>query len=186
MRTILFAIGLVATGFLASVFLVDWEEPLPPVHPSVEPICAEAMRRSGPDLSWVVQGREEKIRDREIRTVTLGELLAHNGKLVRVAGVLHAEFEWVALYPARSAMEREPWRAPWVSLDSLWPGEPHWYTKGPSISDRCAVVEGTYSSGAAGHGAMFNGTLRDVLRLDVWAAPHRPFVTMPPLLPPPR
>ena len=66
---------------------------------------------------------------------------------------------------------------------SLWPDEPYWRTKGPSISDRCVVVEGTYSGGAGGHFGMFNGTILDVLRLDVWSTPHRPFVTTPP---PPR
>jgi hypothetical protein len=99
---------------------------------------------------------------------------------VRVAGVLHAEFEWVALYPSRAAMEEQSWRAPWVGLGSLWPDEPYWKTKGPSISDRCVVIEGTYSGGAGGHFGMFNGTIGDVLRLAVWSTPHRPFVTPPP------
>jgi hypothetical protein len=182
MRTILLAVGLTAAGLLAVVVLVDWKVSPPPVGPSVEQICAETMQRSAADLSWVAQGREEKVRGRDIETVTLGELPSRNGSLVRVAGVLHAEFEWVALYPSRAAME-ELWRAPWVRLTSLWPDEPYWRTKGPSISDRCVVVEGTYSSGAGGHFGMFNGTIRDVLRLDVWSTPHRPFVTTP--LPPP-
>jgi hypothetical protein len=60
----------------------------------------------------------------------------------------------------------------------------YWQTKGPSISNRCVVVDGTYSSGAGGHFGMFNGTIRDVLRLDVWSTPHRPFVTTPPPPPP--
>jgi len=150
----------------------------------VEQVCVETMQRSTPDLSWVVKGREEKIRGREIESVTLGELPSHNGNLVRVAGVLHAEFEWVGLYPSRAAMEDQSWRAPWVTLGSLWPDEPYWKTRGPSISDRCVVVEGTYSGGAGGHMGMFKGTIGDVLRLDVWSTPHRPFVTMPPLPPP--
>jgi hypothetical protein len=151
----------------------------------VEQVCVETMQRSTPDLSWVVQGREEKIRGREVKTVTLCELPSHNGNLVRVAGVLHAEFEWVALYPSRTAMEEQSWRAPWVTLGSLWPDEPYWQTKGRSISDRCVLVEGTYSGGAGGHFGMFNGTMGDVLRLDVWSTPHRPFVTTPPPPPPP-
>jgi hypothetical protein len=155
----------------------------PPVGPSGEQICAETMRRSTPDLSWAVEGREEKIHGREIKTVTLGGLPSHNGNLVRVAGVLRAEFEWVALYSSRAAMEVQSWRAPWVTLGSLWPDEPYWRTKGPSISDRCAIIEGTHSGRAGGHFGMFNGTIRDVLRLDVWSTPHRPFVTTPP---PPR
>lgn len=174
MRTALPALGIVAAGLLAVWILVDRRVELPPVGPSVEQICAEAMQRTPADLSWVAPNRAEKVRGRE--AVTLGELAGHTESLVRVAGVLHAEFEWVALYPSRAAMEEHSWRAPWVTLSSLWPDEPYWKTKGPSISDRCAVVEGTYSVGAGGHFRMFNGTIADVLRLDVWSTPHRPLV----------
>jgi hypothetical protein len=142
------------------------------------------MQRRAPDLSWLAQGREAKIRGREIQTVTLGALPSRNGRLVRVAGVLHAEFEWVALYPSRAAMEEQSWRAPWVTLGSLWPGESYWKTKGPSISNRCVVVEGTYLGGEGGHFGMFNGTIEDVLQLDVWSTSHRPFMTTPPRPPP--
>ena len=185
MRTALIALGIVAVGLLAAAAFIDWRVELPPVGPGVEQICTETMQRASPDLSWVAQDREAKVRGREIKTVTLGELPSHSGGLVRVAGVLHAEFEWVGLYPSRAAMEDQSWRAPWVTLGSLWPDEPYWKTRGPSISDRCAVVEGTYSGGAGGHMGMFNGTVGDVLRLDVWSTPHRPFVTMPPPPPPP-
>ena len=176
MRIALLALGIVAAGLLAAWALVDRRVELPPVGPDVEQICAETMQRTAADLSWVAQDREAKVRGREIKTVTLGELPSHSGRLVRVAGVLHAEFEWVGLYPSRAAMEEQSWRAPWVTLSSLWPDEPYWKTKGPSISDRCAVVEGTYSVGAGGHFGMFNGTIADVLRLDVWSTPHRPIV----------
>ena len=186
MRTALIVLGIIAIGLLAAATIVDWQRvEVPPVGPSVEQICAEAMQRTPADLSWVAPNRAEKVRGREIKAVTLGELPGHAGSLVRVAGVLHAEFEWVALYPSRAAMEEQPWRSPWVSLTSLWPDEPYWRTKGPSISDRCVVVEGTYSAGAGGHFGMFNGTIEDVLRLDVWSTPHRPFVTTPPPPPPP-
>jgi len=180
MRTALIALGILAVGLLAAAAIVDWRVELPPVGPGVERICAETMQRTSPDLSWVAQDREAKVRGREIKTVTLGELPSRSGSLVRVAGVLHAEFEWVGLYPSRAAMEERSWRAPWVTLGSLWPDEPYWATRGPSISDRCVVVEGTYSGGAGGHMGMFYGTIGDVLRLDVWSTPHRPFVTMPP------
>jgi hypothetical protein len=185
MRTALIALGIVAVGLLAAAAFIDWRVELPPVGPSVEQICAETMQRTSPDLSWVAQDREAKVRGLEIKTVTLGELPSHSGSLVRVAGVLHVEFESVGLYPSRVAMEDQSWRPPWVTLGSLWPDEPYWKTRGPSISDRCVVVEGTYSGGAGGHMGMFNGTIGDVLRLDVWSTPHRPFVTTPPPPPPP-
>jgi hypothetical protein len=185
MRTALLALGIVAVGLLAAWALVDRRVQLPPVGPGVEQVCAEAMQRTAANLSWVVPNREERVRGREIKTVTLGQLPSYPGSLVRVAGVLHAEFEWVALYPSRAAMEDQSSHAPWVTLGSLWPDEPYWKTKGPSISDRCVVVEGTYSGGTGGHMGMFNGTIQDLLRLDVWSNPHRPFVTTPPPPPPP-
>lgn len=152
MRTALTGLGIVAIGLLTAAALVDRQRvEVPPVGPSVEQICVEAMQRAPADLSWAASNRAEKVRGREIKAVTLGELPGHTGSLVRVAGVLHAEFEWVALYPSRGAMEEQPWRSPWVRLTSLWPDEPYWRTKGPSISDRCVVVEGTYSGGAGGH-----------------------------------
>jgi hypothetical protein len=180
MRTALIALGIAAVGLLAAAAVIDWRVELPPVGPGVEQICAETMQRTSPDLSWVAQDREAKVRGREIKTVTFGELPFHRGSLVRVAGVLHAEFESVGLYPSRAAMEEQPSHVPWVALGSLWPDEPYWKTKGLSISDRCVVVEGTYSGGAGGHFGMFNGTIGDVLRLDVWSTPHRPFATTPP------
>jgi hypothetical protein len=185
MRTALLALGIIVVGLLAAWALVDRRVELPPVSPGVEQICAETMQRTAADLSWVAPNREEKVRGREVKTVALGELPSHTGSFVRVAGVLHAEFEWVALYSSRAAMEEQSSHAPWVTLGSLWPDEPYWKTKGPSISDRCVVVEGMYSSGTGGNSGMFNGTIGDVLRLDVWSTPYRPFVTTPPPPPPP-
>jgi hypothetical protein len=114
MRTALIALGIIAVGLLAAAAIVDRQRvEVPPIGPSVEQICAEAMQRRAADLSWVAPNRES-VRGREIKTVTLGELPSHTGSVVRVAGVLHAEFEWVALYPSRAAMEEQSWRAPWV------------------------------------------------------------------------
>jgi hypothetical protein len=121
MRTGFLAIGFIIAGLLTVVVLVDREAPLSTVGPSVEQICVETMQHSAPDLSWVAERGEDKTRRRGIKAVTLGELPSHDGNVIRVAGVLHAKFEWVALYPSRAAMEEPSWPAPWVSLGSLWP-----------------------------------------------------------------
>jgi hypothetical protein len=179
MRVALIAIGVIVASLVAATAIVRWDAPLPPIAPIVEQTCADTMRRARPDLTFAAPGRKGDIPERKIPTVTLGELPLHNGHLVRVAGLLHAEFEWSALYPSRTALE-DGWHAPWVALSTLFPDEPYWQTKGPWISDRCVVLEGTYSRGAGGHLGLFNGAIRDVLRLDVWSTPHRPFVTTPP------
>ncbi len=92
------------------------------------------------------------------------------------------EFEWYALYPSRAAIalnERGP--ATWVVLGSLWPEEPYWLTQGPSISDRCVVVEGRFTRRLGQEAFGFNGFIAPV-GLEVWSTPHRP---LPPPPPPP-
>lgn len=188
MRIAPFVAGLVIGSLLAIRPLVDPRIALPVVGADIEPICAEAMWRSPADLSWVAPERDERIRGQVVAAVSIGELPSHAGALVRVRGVLHAGFEMVGLYPSLAAMEKGPPSAPWVALDTLWPNEPYWNTKQPSISERCVVVEGTYRSGPGGHFGMFSGTIDDVLRLDVWSKPHRRFVSttpVPPAPPPP-
>jgi hypothetical protein len=179
------ALGVAVVGLVAAATLVEWHEPLPPIGPRVEQVCVDTMQRSAPDRSWVAPDRDERLRSREVATVAIGDLPFHRGDLVRVAGVLHVEHEWVGLYPSRSAMD-DGWIAPWVSFRSLWPSGAYLWNLGPSISDRCVVVEGTYVGGAGGHFGLFNGTIQNVSRLDVWSTPHRPFVMTPPPPQPPR
>ena len=111
------------------------------------------------------------------------------GRQYRIAGVLHVEFEWVALYRSYEDMRTDVGHgvpvAPWVSLGTLWPNEPFWLTKSSSISDRCAVVEGTFDAPSGGHMGMFKGAIQNVRRLEVWSLPHRPFVPHA-VWPPPR
>ena len=155
-----------------------------PIGPRLEPICEETMRRA-PDLSWRAPERGQLSRDHRPVPVTLGELRFHCGELVRVDGVLHAAFEWAALYPSRAALE-DGWRGPWIALASPWPDEAErwWRTRGPSISDRCVRLEGWYQGGAAGHLGACEGAI-DVVHLAVWSEPHGPFDRTPPAPPPP-
>lgn len=188
MRRTLLALGTVGAALLA--FWLHVSRPaelpspfeLPSPGPHLESVCAEAIRKTPPDHSWVSPDRAAPVTHRPPETVTLDQLPFLQGAVVRVAGVLHAESEWAALYPSRRAMEEDSFRAPWVRLSSLWPDEPCWNTR--PISDRCVVVEGTYRGGAGGHFGMFQGEIADVHRLDVWSTPHRPFVTTPPPAPP--
>jgi hypothetical protein len=137
----------------------------------------DAMNRP-PDITWAAPAREARVGGAELTPLAL--LPTRGGRLVRVAGYLHLEFEWVALYPSRDAMEQRR-QAPWVNFGILWQDEPYWKTRGPSISGRCAVVEGLYSH-AASDGVLFHGHLT-ALRLDVWSTPYRPIDTMVPRAP---
>jgi hypothetical protein len=179
--------GIVALGLVASTFFrPSLRLPVAPVVGGVGPLCTETMDRSEADLHWIAPERDEEIRRRGISDVSLGELEAYSDALVRVAGVLHLEFEWVALHPSHEAIESSEFhRSPWVDFESLWPNELHSYTRRATISDRCAVIEATYSAQSRGHMGLFNGTLRRVLRLDVWSEPHRPVTKAPPPPPPP-
>jgi hypothetical protein len=159
--------------------------PLPAIGPDVEPLCADVMRRGPADLVQVAWDYPTRSHGQDAVPVTLGSLRSHGGQLVRVAGVLHVEFEWVALYPSLSAMTelhdpRSPARqqAPWVHLGLLWPNEPYWRTRGPDISDRCAVVVGIHNVLEDGHMGMFVGEIT-ALRLEVWSTPHRPHPDLP-------
>ena len=184
MRRALPALVLVtAVGAVAWVIISRPLE-LPQVQPTLEPLCAEAMRRRPPDHSWRLPSSEKQLGAGTAVTINIGDLAAYGGQVVRVAGVLHVEFEAIGLYPSRAAMAERRWLGPWVDLGTLWPDEPYWRTKGPLVSDRCVVVEGTYRAGAGGHFDRHNGTIANVRRLDVWSIPHRPFASAPSPAPP--
>jgi hypothetical protein len=121
MKSVVAVVAAVAVCAAALALLVPGDEPLPSIGPRVEPICEQVMR-TAPDLSRRAPGHDELSRGRETRAVTLSELPLHSGELVSVEGLLHAEFEWAALYPSRAALE-DGWREPWVALESLWPNE---------------------------------------------------------------
>lgn len=188
MRIALLAFGIGAACLLAAWSVSNRWVALPPVNlPSidaayagVEPVCVDAMRQRPPDLTWAAPGRDAMLRGRTIRPTAL-EHLQVTGRPVRVAGVLHVEFEWATLYASRDAIwlpHGYPRKEPWVNLLSLWPEEPFWLTKAPSISDRCVTIEGTYTGGG-GHMDGFNGVIDNVLRLEVWSTPHRPLPKFP-------
>ena len=188
MRSILLGLGIVgacvvllwAAGGERMVLPTPGPANYPVSQTDVDALCIETMKERPPDMSWVATGRGTG-REGSVPMVLLRDLHLHSRPPMRVAGVLHVEFEWVALYPSRVVLDEQLWHAPWVRLESLWPDEAYWRTKGLSVSDRCAVVEGAYVSGAGGHFGRFSGTIDDVRRLDVWSTPHRP-LPRPPML----
>jgi hypothetical protein len=191
--TVLAIAGLAAAG-LVTAFRLHGSGVAPPrLGPDVEAICLDTMRRSGPHRTLVAAHRKRPPYDPV--SVTLGELRLHDREFVRVAGFLHAEFEWVARYSSRGAMEFEwvalyssraamddPSRATWVNLQGLADDQ---HTLWTTLSDRCVVVEATYLKGAGGHIGVFNGTLNEVVKLEVWLTPYRPMARPEPPPPPP-
>jgi hypothetical protein len=100
----------------------------------LEPLCVETMKQRSPDRSWVAADRLETLRFRRVIPVSLEELPWQNGELVVVAGVLHVEFECIALYRSPGAIDEErarltePLPSPWVGLTPgafLWRNHHH-------------------------------------------------------------
>jgi hypothetical protein len=109
MRTSFLAIGLIIAALLAVVFVVDREATLPPIGPSVEQVCVETMQRSTPDLSWVVEGREEKNPSTPEQLPDVGagqEMLAEFNKRYETAASAIAHPERNA---AASRIDSESW-----------------------------------------------------------------------------
>jgi hypothetical protein len=179
MRSVLYVlIGAVAMLVVGGYSFVRRPVPLPHVALGIDPQCIEAMRRP-PDMTWVAPGHPGS--GARATPISYAQLPTHAGRGVRVAGVLHYEFEDVGFYRSFEAMRGRgyPYTAPYVQLSTLWPGEPPWLTRSPYISDRCAVVEGTVQTGGGGVGV---GAILGVTRLDVWSMPHWPVT--PPSAPP--
>jgi hypothetical protein len=171
-------LALVAAVCVGGWVIIHRPMELPHVQPTVEQLCADTMRWRSPDHSWRRPGSANQLDAETVPTVSIGDLPSYGAQAVRVAGVLHAEFEWVALYPSRRAIDDTPWRAPWVELGRLWPDGPHWRTKGPVIADRCVVAEGVYLSGSGGPSACSTARLRTSVG-SMWSTPLRPIVSSP-------
>ena len=181
MRRSFLVVALMAAALLVGNRLLPRDMSPPLVGPEVEKVCSDAMRRSKPDLTRGVSYRSAVDGHGTPKLVPLGMLPAHDGELVRVAGVLHAQFEWVALYPTRVSMEEDRFKAPWVRLRGL---ALEWHSIEKDISDRCVLIDAVYTGGAGGHLGVFRGEL-DVLHLQVWSDPHRPLFLPPPIPPVP-
>jgi hypothetical protein len=104
--------------------------------------------------------------------VSLVELIANgtrfDGKIVRVDGVIHLEFEASALY-----LSKEHWRHR-VTKNSIWITPDYARLRASSkelakFNGRYAVVEGRFNSKNGGHFGMFSGAIENVTRVRPWA-----------------
>ena len=95
--------------------------------------------------------------------VSLLQLIAtpseYGGKVVRVIGFCHLEFEGNGLYLHREDFERA------ISKNAIWLDVDR---DKQALSDQYVLVEGTFDGRGRGHLGMFAGSLTDVSRIERW------------------
>ena len=106
------------------------------------------------------------------RTVPMQELLADPGKFegqrVRVVGFLLLEFEQNALYPTRDDFNNS------VTEHALFLELTNTQLRSSSkLNHGHVIVEGVFSAKNIGHGGMWTGSLKPVMRLQMWRKPRR-------------
>jgi hypothetical protein len=124
------------------------EEPLPPVHAS------------------------------EPKDVSLVQLVANpsewHGKLVRVIGFCHLEFEGDVLYLHRQDFEQAILKnGVWLELPATGPGSHQ------DLSDQYVLVEAVFDADDRGHLGANSGALKSVRRIERWPS-RREFQHGPP------
>ena len=95
--------------------------------------------------------------------VSLLQLIAtppeYSGKLVRVIGFCHLEFEGNGLYVHREDFVHA------ISKNAVWLGVAE---EKKGLSDQYVLVEAIFDARDTGHMGMFAGALRDVTRIERW------------------
>jgi hypothetical protein len=193
MRKLIVA-GLALTALLG-VALWNLRQPEPPSLASpvpwpygddlfIEPECAAAARNRPPDLVWTApdvpldEFVPTPIRDIRVRMV---------GNKVRLAGVLHVEYEFSGVFPTWADVDRQRYGAVRVAVRSLWRQEPYLATKAPRIRGRCAVIDGVVGRIPPLADVVWAGTASvfPVMRLAVWSEPFHEITLDVTLVPPP-
>ena len=99
----------------------------------------------------------------EPNSVSLVQLVANpaelHGKLVRVIGFCHLEFEGDALYLHRHDFEQA------ISKNAVWLDVPEGRQ---ALSDQYVLVEAVFDGENRGHLGAFSGVLKDVRRMERW------------------
>jgi len=108
------------------------------------------------------------------KSISLVQLVANpaewHGKLVRVIGFCHLEFEGDALYFHRDDFEQA------ISKNAVWLDVPEGRQ---ALSDQYVLVEGVFDAESHGHLGAFSGVLKDVRRMERWPS-RREFQEGPP------
>jgi len=87
-----------------------------------------------------------------------------HGKLVRVMGYIHLEFEGNGLYPHQEDFERSLHKnGVWINVERCGQGAK------PQLNDAYVLVEGIFSSQRHGHMGLWSGELTNVTRCVGWS-----------------
>jgi hypothetical protein len=87
----------------------------------------------------------------------------YHGKLVRLVGFVHIEFEGNAIYLHREDFDRLLTRnALWLSIT------PDIDKQADKYNDRYVLVEGTFNAENKGHFERCSGSIENIKRLDAW------------------
>jgi hypothetical protein len=119
--------------------------------------------------------------DIQAEEVSIVQLIAtperYDGKIVRLIGYLHLEFEGDAIYLHREDFDRGIYEnSVWINLpNDIKPGQRQ------AVNGHYVICTARFVAGRHGHMGMFAGELEDVTRLEVWSA----FQGVPPPPPPP-
>jgi hypothetical protein len=96
--------------------------------------------------------------------VSLVQLIAnpreYDGKLVRVIGFVSVEFEGTAVYLHQEDYKHDiTQNAIWLEMD---------VERNKKINQRYVLIEGTFDANHNGHKGLFNGSIKDINRLQAW------------------
>jgi hypothetical protein len=106
--------------------------------------------------------------------VSLIQLIAnpqiYDGKIVRITGFLHLEFEGNVIY-----LHREDFRYG-LTKNGIWLNTPKDMTKNQMkvVNDQYVICTARFVARMHGHMGMNSGEVTDVSRLQVWSADARP------------
>jgi len=90
---------------------------------------------------------------------------AYDGKVVRLIGFIHFEFEGNAIYLHKEDYDHAITRnGLWVELAAGTSTKP--------CENRYAIIEGTFRANDHGHMGMWSGAIRNITRCDPWIAWH--------------
>lgn len=126
------------------------------------PPAAQRPVRDGPPPPAQIQGELSEPVD-----VSIVQLIAtperFDGKMIRVIGFLHLEFEGNALYLHETDFCHSiSANAVWVAVG--WPPKDEQMAR----SNSYVLLEGRFDAQSKGHFGMFSGSIRDVSRLNGW------------------